>query len=138
MIAIRSAALCAAVACGVAGEWSLAGPSAGFTVHVRAYTPAAGEQVCTSEARGDASSAVVRVLCTVGPFVTISPAPGQQTAVHSSEPIRQEVSPASPVVRSLGLMGASFDPRVAVGTLTSLQISNAIGNSSALEMLVSF
>lgn len=137
MRCIRTTAPALALVGVLAGVGSLAGTGAGFDVHVRVYTPAAGEQVCTSEARGDTRNAIVQVLCTVGPFVTIAPTPGQRTAVHTSEPTREEVRPDAPVVRGAGLT-ASFDPRVTVGTLTSLQVSSASESGSAIEMLVSF
>lgn len=137
MSPLRTCAFGLALAGVLAGVGSVAGTSAGFDIHVRVYTPAAGEQVCTSEARGDRRNAIVRVLCTVGPFVTIAPMPGQQTAVHTSEPTRREVRPDAPMVRSAGFT-ASFDPRVTVGTLTSLQVSSASESGSAIEMLVSF
>lgn len=92
--------------------------------------------VCMGGTAGDAAQALIEVLCTVGPFVTIAPAPGV-SAMHAGEPSRTEVRPGSPLASVLGAAGG-FDPRVVVGTLTALQVSNATGNSSALEMLVSF
>jgi hypothetical protein len=153
MLGVRTAAWAFVAGCALAAASSLAGTgSASFEVQVNLHGGSvtgpiggggngnggeqrAGRAVCTSQSEGDASQALVQVLCTLGTFVTIAPTSG--LAVEASAAWRTNVGPGSPMAATLAASGG-FDPRSTIGTLTSLQVSNATGNSSALEMLVSF
>src|SRR3954465_5422758 len=90
--------------------------------------------ICTSQARGSGRTAVIEVLCAVGPYVSIAPADGTQEA--SGDPWRYEFGPRSPLVRAALTLGSVRTPQLAGGgTLTTLQVTNASGDGSALEML---
>jgi hypothetical protein len=128
-----------------------AGASAGFEIQVTLHSgagipggsgtppdaggPAHGA-VCTGQTRGNVRTAVIEVLCTVGPFVSIAPAPGQESM--TGEPWRYEFGPRAPLVAAALSLGGNRLREVDSGTLTALQVTNASGDGSALEMLVSF
>lgn len=150
MPGVRSgASLLAACALAAACGYAIAA-SATFGVEVTLHNPVAvptagapagsrGQPrtfaLCTSGTAGDGRLALVEVVCTVGPFVTITPLHGGSAL--AAEPARSEVRPGTRMAALLAAAGG-FDPRETVGTLTALHVSNATGNGSALEMLVSF
>ena len=94
--------------------------------------------ICTSQARGSDHTAVVEVLCSVGPFVSIAPAPGQSIESESGDPWRYDFGPQQPLRRASFAAGVRSTRDIDSGTLTALQVTNASGDGSALEMLVSF
>jgi hypothetical protein len=127
------------------------GASAGFeirvTLHSGAGLPAGGSTppdgggpahaaICTSQTRGNVRTAVIEVLCTLGPFVSIAPAPGHESM--TGEPWRYEFGPRSPLVTAALSLTGNRLREIDSGTLTALQVTNASGDGSALEMLVSF
>jgi hypothetical protein len=129
------------------------GASAGFeirvTLHSGAGIPGGGSTppdaggprqgaVCTSQTRGNVRTALIEVLCTVGPFVSIAPTPGQSFESTTDEPWRYDFGPRAPLLRAALSMGGNRTREIDSGTLTALQVTNASGDGSALEMLVSF
>jgi hypothetical protein len=125
--------------------------SAGFEIRVTLHgggvigggtaPPDAGgtqQAICTSQTRGNERTALIEVLCTVGPFVSIAPAPGQSYESTSKEPWRYEFGPRASLRRASFTTAMGSAPEFESGTLTALQVTNASGDGSALEMLVSF
>jgi hypothetical protein len=94
--------------------------------------------ICTSQTRGNDHTALVEVLCSVGPFVSIAPAPGQEFEGTSGDPWRYDFGPQQPLRRASLAAGVSSTLDIDSGTLTALQVTNASGDGSALELLVSF
>ncbi|MDB5857956.1 MAG: hypothetical protein JWQ76_1645 [Ramlibacter sp.] len=129
------------------------GANAGFeirvTLHSGAGIPAGGNTppgagdpgqgaVCTSQTRGNDRTAMIEVLCAVGPFVSIAPAPGQSFESTTDEPWRYDFGPRASLRRASFAALTSPARELDSGTLTALQVTNASGDGSALEMLVSF
>jgi hypothetical protein len=152
---VALAALCAVGAALFGAGESVAGPiNAAFEIRVTlsnpgdpgevlsaavqtSVRPAGASSMCTSEAREGLTSTWVQVVCTVGPFVTITPMRGQVSTDHSGEAYRTRIGAGTPLAGVLAA-SAGLDPRQTMGTLTALYVPKATGNSSALEMLVSF
>jgi len=96
------------------------------------------DAICTSQTRGTDRTAVVEVLCSVGPFVNIAPAAGQSLESAADDPWRYDFGPRESLRSASLLTAAGSRHEFDSGTLTALQVTNASGDGSSLEMLVSF
>ena len=102
-------------------------------VNITLTNPAGETTLCTSQSLSDGTGAVVKVLCSNGQFVSISPRPGAPFAGVHGGAFTYYFSPASSL-RSEPL--SATGPYQGVGTVTEYRVYS--GDDRFIDVLVSF
>jgi hypothetical protein len=100
-------------------------------VNITLNNPAGQSTLCTSQALSDSTGAVVKVLCSNGQFVSISPRAGAPFAGVHGGAFTYYFSPASGL-RAQALSG----PYQGVGTVTEYRVYT--DEDGSIDILVSF